>query len=187
MKDYVIRYRPQLYEGNNEMNALYKAQQDLYVEADTDKRTLRSNMFVNSADLDAIKKYERTYELKEDSDLTLEQRRANVINKIIFRPPFTRQRFNEILSSYYDEGHYVYDIYPNIFTVVIDIDVDDPEVYMAFNDMVRRLIPSNMTLILAIQYTYLYLRRNYTYESLAQHTYVELSQYSTMNNNISVI
>ena len=182
MKDYVKRFMPSLYEGNNEMEGLYDTQKDLYEEVETDRQTLYNNLYIMTADLDAIKRYEKEYNIRADSSLTLEQRRQKIINELIFKPPFTRQRLKEILDMYYGAGNYAYAIYPDIFTVIIDIYLEDPALYASFNELMRKIIPANMTLLFAIPYMYLYLKRNYTYQTLAQHTYGELSQYSDTTN-----
>ena len=179
MKDYVNRYMPALYKENNEMKGLYGTEKDLFTEVDEVRRELYSNLFVSTANLDAIKTYEKEYNILADSSLTLEQRRQNVINELIFKPPFTRQRFGEILAMYYGEGNYAYTIYPETFSIMVDVKIEDPEVYETFNRMLRRIIPSNMTLLFAVPYMYLYLERNCTYQALeTEHTYGDLSQFS---------
>ena len=187
MIDFVKRYMPKLYEGNNEMEGLYDAEKDLYDGADESRQSLYGNLYIATADLDAIRKYEKTYNILADSSLTLEQRREKIINELIFRPPFTRQRLKEILDMYYGAGNYAYAIYPDTFTVIIDIYMEDPNVYQSFNALMRKIIPANMTLIFAVPYMYLYLRRNYTYQTLAQHTYGELSQYNATVNTYGIM
>ena len=187
MIDFVKRYMPKLYEGNNEMEGLYDAEKDLYGDADESRQKLYGNLYIATADLDAIRKYEKTYNILADSSLTLEQRREKIVNELIFRPPFTRQRLKEILDMYYGAGNYAYAIYPDIFTVIIDVKILDPTVYANFNKLMRKIIPANMTLIFAIPYMYLYLERVYTYQSLAQHTYGELSQFADTVNSSGIV
>ena len=179
MKDYVRRYMPALYKGNNEMEGLYTTEHDLYSDVDSDRRIAYGNLYIATANLDAVRKYEKTYNIRADSSLTLEQRREKIINELIFKPPFTRQRLKEILDMYYGEGNYAYAIYPEIFTVIIDVKIGDSTIYEEFNKLLRKILPANMNLIFAIPYMYLYLERNYTYQSLSALTYGELSQYST--------
>ena len=185
MKNYVLRYMPLLYKDNTEMVALYGAEKNIYIELDNVRRTLYNNMYINSANLDAIKKYEKTYEIMPDSSLTLEQRRQIIINKLMFRPPFTRQRIEAILDSYYGNGNYALIVYPTTYTILIDPDIEDWSVYYTVLNLLRQLIPSNMVLLYGMPYTYIYLRRNHTYESMQEFTYGDLSQYVDAMNTLS--
>lgn len=185
MKNYVLRYTPEPYKDNTEMLSLYGAEKNIYIEVDDARRTLYNNMYINSANLDAIKKYEKTYEIIPDSSLTLEQRRQIIINKLIFRPPFTRQRIKAILDFYYGAGNYALIIYPTIYTILIDPDILDWSIYNNVISLLRQLIPSNMVLLYGMPYTYIYLRRNHTYESLQEFTYGDLSQYVDAMNTYS--
>ena len=72
-------------------------------------------------------------------------------------------------------------IYPDEFKIIIDIDTNNPVIYLQFSKQVRNIIPANLYLILSIQYTYIYLKRNYTYGKLSALTYEELSRYSELN------
>ena len=188
MPDYVVRYAPELYEGNTEMMALYEAQKNLFLELIEARKQLFGNLYVSSANLDGVKKYEETYEIVPDNSLSVEQRRSVILNKLVFRPPFTRNRIKEILDTYYGEGNYAFVIYPDIFTVLIDPDILDKGVYDYLSNLFREIIPANMTLLFGFPYMYIYLRRNYTYGLLASLTYGELSQYSgTMNLDSHVL
>ena len=100
------------------------------------------------------------------------------MNTLLFKPPFTRQRLNDTLYNIWGRGNYQFEIYPDDFRVIIDIDTQDPVIYLQFTKLVRRIIPANIFLIFSIQYTYLFLQRNKTYNQMQELTYQELSQYS---------
>lgn len=182
MKNYVLRYTPEPYKDNNEMLALYGAEKNIYIDVYNARRTLYNNLYINSANLDAIKKYEKTYEIIPDSSLTLEQRRQTIINKLILKPPFTRHRLKEILDLYYGEDKYIFIIYPTRYEIFIDPDIPDLSIYNNLMELFRTVFPVNMTLLFSMPYTYIYLKRYMTYGTMAELTYGELSQYAnTMN------
>ena len=106
-------------------------------------------------------------------------------NKILFRPPFTQQRIEAILDSYYGSGNYALIVYPTTYTILIDPDIEDWSVYYTVLNLLRQLIPSNMVLLYGMPYTYIYLRRNHTYESMQEFTYGDLSQYVDAMNILS--
>ena len=136
------------------------------------------NNFIKTADINGIEQYENIYDVLPNVDYTVEERRENIKNKMLWKPPFTRQRLMEILQNIWGKGNYVFDIKYEDFEVIIDINTVNPIVYLQFQINVRRVIPSNMYIIFSIQYTYLYITRNYTYQQLESFTYGDLSQYA---------
>lgn len=178
MTDYVKRFRPAVNEENDDFTALYSVHageiETLYGRV----RKITDNLFISTCDVDGVKRWEKFYDIKQNKDYTLEERKAIVLNKVLYRPPFTRQRLLEILETIWGKGNYVYQLYPDDYTLIVDINTMNPIIYLQFSRQLRNVVPANIYLILSIQYTYLYLGRNYTYDSLSGLTYEELSRYS---------
>ena len=162
MPDYVKRYRPIFLKDNITTDKLFTVEKDEMTLATSVFQRLVKNAYVKTADIEGIQKYEQMLEIKPNSDYSLEIRRANILNKLLFKAPFTRQRLNAILYTIYGRGGYVF------------------EIYLQFSNDVRNVVPANMVLIFSIQYTYMYLRRHYTYGQLNDSglTYGDLSQYA---------
>lgn len=180
MPDYVKRYRPIFLKDNVTTDKLFTVEKGEMTSAVSVFQRLVKNAYVKTADVEGIQKYEDMLNIKPNADYSLEIRRANILNKLLFKAPFTRQRLNAILYTIYGQGGYVFEIYPSTYTVIIDINTIVPEIYLQFSSDVRDVIPANMTLIFSIQYTYMYLRRHYTYGQLNDSglTYGDLSQYA---------
>ena len=178
--NYVKRFTPDVYKENDELKALYNVQAEEMLKIHTDKRNIFKNNFIKTANINGIIQYEKVYEIEPNSDYTVEERRENVKNKMLWKPPFTRQRLLDILKNIWGEGNYFFEIRYEDFEVIIDINTVNPIVYLQFQKNVRRVIPSNIHIIYSIQYTYLYLNRVYTYNRLESEnlTYGDLSQYA---------
>ena len=181
MADYVKRFRPVVTEGNDDFTSLYsvhaKEIEDLYKDA----RKIIDNLYISTCDNDGVKRWEKFYNIKQNKDYTLEERKAIVLNKVLYRPPFTRQRLTEILETIWGKGNYIYQLYPDEYKLIVDIDTNNPIIYLQFSKQLRNIIPANIYLILSIQYTYMYLARTYTYEVMESLTYEELSRYSEID------
>ena len=181
MDNFINRYKPPLYNDNVTIDDIYKIQSKEIKELNGDIKTVIDNTFVSTADINGIRKFEDLLEMHNNDDFTLEERRANVLNRVYFTPPFTRQKLNQILYNIYGQGGYTFEIYPDIFQVIIDINTSNPILYLAFAKDVRDIIPANMELIYAIQYTYLYMKRYFkNHKDIMDKklTYGQLSQYS---------
>lgn len=178
MSNYVKRYEPKIVQNNDEMNNIYGVHKEEIESLHGSINQIRLNAYVQSMDIEHIKKWEKILKIKVDSTYSLQQRRENVLNTLLFKPPFTRQKLNDTLYNIWGDGNYQFEIFPDDFRVIIDINTFDPVIYLQFTKLVRRIIPANMYLIFSIQYTYLFLQRNKTYNQLQELTYQELSQYS---------
>ena len=178
--NYVKRFTPEIYKENDELKALYNVQAGEIENIHLDKRKIFRNNFIKIADINGVEQYENIYNILPNVDYTTEERRENVKNKMLWKPPFTRQRLMEILQNIWGKGNYFFEIKYEDFEVIIDINTINPIVYLQFQINVRNVIPANMYIIFAIQYTYLYLNRNYTYNRLETEnlTYGDLSQYA---------
>lgn len=179
MSNYVKRFEPEVMSNNDEMNSLYQAQGSEIEDLNSDIKTEIDNNFISSSNSEGMSRWEKIYNLKNNSDYTLDERKELLMDRIYFKPPFTRQRFMEILQNVWGEGNYTFALYPDIYELIIDIYTTNPLIYLKFKGYVRDVVPANIYLIFSIQYTYLYLNRNYTYNRLENEmTYGDMSQYA---------
>lgn len=176
--NFVERFAPKITQDNETMKALYGVQKDEIQSVNDEIQINIDNTFLQSLNLYGIQKWEKILKLESNADLDINTRKELLLTKRRFRPPFTRQNLQKILESVWGNGNYTFEIYPNEFQLIIDIHTNEPEVYLKFQKYIRSLIPANTYVIFSIQYTYLYLYRNYTYNKLSVFTYGELSKYS---------
>ena len=177
--NYVKRFEPDIMKENNTMNCLYDIQKQEISELNSAIDIVINNTFFESLNYYGIIKWEKVLQLESKSDVDLNVRRELLLTKRRFRPPFTRQNMMKTLVSIWGEGNFTYEIFPNIYEIIIDIHTNSPEVYLKFQTYVRNLIPANLYVIFSIQYTYLYLYRYYNYNNLSTFTYEELGRYSS--------
>ena len=175
--EYVERFAPEVTKSNNTMKSLYQCQKEEIQDLQYSIRDTINNNFIQFLNLNGIIKWEKLLGLEANAELDLNTRQELILTKRRFRPPFTRQNLYMILESVWGKGNYTFEVRPNEFEVTIDIHTNSPEVYLKFQNYIRSLIPANMYVIFAVQYTYLYLFRNYSYNNLSALTYGELSRY----------
>lgn len=175
---YVKRFSPELLKDNKTMDAIYSVQLEEIENLLYELFTVFDNNFVSSLNLKGIQLWEKLLKLESNSKLNLNLRHELILTKRRFRPPFTRQNLQVILESVWGRGNFIFEIYPEDYQLIIDIHTNSPEVYLKFQNYIRNLIPANLYVIFAIQYTYLYLNRNKNYAQMEDLSYEELSRYS---------
>lgn len=181
--DYVVRFAPKIMEDNDTMKALYGTEAFEVEKLCGETKHIIDNLFIQTMDTEGVAKQEKFFNIKPNAFQTLEERKMILLNKILYRPPFTRQALQQILENIWGKGNFIYELYPDDYRMIIDIDTNNPTIYLQFSQQVREVVPANIYLILSIQYTHLYLGRNFTYERMESLTYGELSQYADININ----
>lgn len=181
MSDYVKRYAPPVLEGNDTSDALYGVEGEEVESLRGEVRRVFDNCFIQTMDLLGIQREESLLEIMPNAYQTLEQRREVVLNKMLYRPPFTMKNVTQILENIWGKGNFIWNFYPEDYRLIVDIDTNDPVIYLQFSKQVRNIIPANIYLILSVQYTYIYLGRNFTYGGMESLTYGDLSQYSIID------
>lgn len=176
--EYVKRFSPELLKDNKTMDAIYSVQLEEIENLLYELLTVFDNNFVSSLNLKGIQLWEKLLGLESNSKLNLNLRHELILTKRRFRPPFTRQNLQVILESVWGKGNFIFEIFPDEYQLIIDIHTNEPEVYLKFQNYIRNLIPANIYVIFAIQYTYLYLNRNKIYYQMQELNYEELSKYS---------
>lgn len=177
-ENYVERYAPAVVKDNETMKQLYAVERDEIGEIHSNIIREYDNCFFQKLNLYGIQKWEKVFGLESNANFDLNVRKELLLTKRRFRPPFTRQNLQKILESVWGNGNYTFEIYPNEYQLIIDIHTNEPAVYLKFQQYIRSLIPANMYVIFSVQYTYLYLYRNLTYNNMSALTYAELSKYA---------
>ena len=110
MINYVKRYEPKVVQNNDEMNNIYGVHKQEVERLHGSLNQIKLDAYVQSMDIQHIKMWEKILNFKSSDEYTLEQRRENVLNTLLFKPPFTRQRLNDTLYNIWGEGNYQFEI-----------------------------------------------------------------------------
>jgi len=178
--NYVKRFSPEVIKDNKVYDDLYETQKEEISTLHSEIRNVSDNAFIKTLTLSGIQNWEKFLGLKGNSELDFETRKQFIWLTLLFRPPFTRLNFQQILETIWGKGNFVFTISYDNYEVVVDIDTNNPKIYLQFQNIVRHIVPANIYLIFAIQYTYLYLNKNYTYADLTSLDYNELSRYANL-------
>jgi len=153
----VHRFRPLVTKENITFDALYGVESDEISKVVKDSKQIFDNEFIQTANLEGIERFEKIYEINSNSTYSTEERRNIVYNKMVYKPPFTRQRFRELLKNIVGNNNFSFEIKPEDFTVIVSIPMTDRNIYSQYVKRIREIVPANLLLILSTPYTYLYL------------------------------
>ena len=194
----IYRFRPEPTKGIYTYDALYGVEYDEINRFNSTAMTLFENQFIQTANLDGVRNYEKLYLIAEDDTLSLEERRGVVYDKMTLKAPFTEARLNDLLTNIFGAGNYIFEVYPNSLEVMIGVPAKlGKEVYDKYLKLLRNIIPANMYILFQTPYTYVYLGLmkygNAEVEAdvadewkLVHYTYKELSFYSVFEKTNAI-
>lgn len=184
--DYVLRFRPDVLRNIDTTNAVYETEREEISDAHGALMQAAQSAFLRTMGLRRIKQWEKLLDIQPNPDGGIDNRRDAVMQKMFFRPPYTRLNFGEFLTGLFGDGDYVWSIDYDSYEVIIDVRDDNVAKYLRFKKNVRDVLPANMRLIFSIQYTHLFLEHGnfygYRHSDLERFTYGELSKYAEWNN-----
>lgn len=177
----VFRLAPDIYNENENMLDVYGAQKIELGNYEAIIYRIFLNNYVKYADLEGVRRLEAIFYIKaNEATETLEFRKARLLNKFAFLPPFTKIFLKRLLNNIFGEGNVEVFIYYDERR--LEIDIENAEIKLINQTMkdIRQIIPANMILekYQVMPYTHRYLRNHYTHEEMQQFTQGELSQYA---------
>ncbi len=177
---------PVVARENGELMSIYQIQKEELEKLEASARYIFKNLFLETADEEGVKEYEKILNVVGSGSLTT--RKNFILLRLGSRPPYTEAALRRLCNAIYGEGKYGFTVYGDTCAIVFHAYVDNPEDFISFNRELRAIVPANILMIYVIQYMYLWLNENMTYEELTvneKYTYEELSRYSSVYVNIN--
>lgn len=171
----VYRFIPEPLKNNDLYDALYGVEYDEAKNVNSSILILYKNGFVATANEEGISRLEKIYGIRYDVSKTLEERREELHNKMIYLPPITMQKLVILLDNTIGEGNYSFEVIPEDFTLLLSVRTHNSKSVVDYMKRVRNIIPANLLLLTDVPFTYIYLSNNLTYNDMGAYTYGELS------------
>ena len=153
---------------------IYEINEDQIEDLDGGVDQINDDLFVDTMSDDALKHWEKIYNLTVFNDESLDDRRTKVKGKMLEKLPYSYRVILRNLNT----------LLPNGYTLVIDNDLESVTVKVNLTDkylivnvrqLLEDMVPLNMLLDVDLLYN--------TYNVLSQHTHTQLSAYTYQGLN----
>lgn len=111
-----------------------------------------TNMDINSMNADMCSRWERFFEIDENSNMTLEERRQRIKGYFASNLPYTEKKLISTLSQMCGEDGYQLLIDSENYKVSIDIRLASMFVESNVREVVRKMIPAHLMLDVLVAY-----------------------------------
>ena len=153
----VHRFRPIATQDSETFTILYDIEHNESKAVNDCANEIHDNLFIGTANLEGIKKFEKIYDVKGKASDSLEVRRDIIHNIMAYRPPFTRLRLENLLTNIFGEGNFEYDLDIPNFSVTVSVPPTNVSMFQSYLTQVRNIVPANLNLVFSTPYTYIFL------------------------------
>jgi hypothetical protein len=143
----LISYLPHVLQVVREFQAITNVENpEFQVVFDTSEQVL-NNLFIQTGDLDGIKRYEKILKIKPSENDTLETRRFRVLSRWNDRIPYTWNALIEKLNTLFGKGNYTISLQNNIYTLNLETHLGVYGTIDELNILLDGIIPCNLIII----------------------------------------
>ena len=144
----LISYLPHVLQIVREFQAINNVENpEFQVVFDTSEQVL-NNLFIQTSDLDGIKRYEKILKIKPSENDTLETRRFRVLSRWNDRIPYTWNSLIEKLNTLCGKGNYTISLQNDIYTLNLETHLGVYGTVDELNILLDDIIPCNLIIIL---------------------------------------
>ena len=178
----LINYLPDLLKNINEIKLILNncEQPEINNLWDNIDDTF-NNQFIQSMDINGVKRWEKILKLKPKLDLSLDERKFTILTKINSELPYTIPMLENKLKSLVGKDNYETFLYNNEYRLKVLLNLKAEN---SFNDVIKLLdeiVPANMIIECVLKYYRYVLAKQYTYDHLSQYTNSEIRN-GALNN-----
>lgn len=105
------------------------------------------DQWIETATQRGIKRREKILNVQPYSDATLEERRQRVLALWFSYIPYTYRTLKKILDMLCGEEKYTLELFPNIYTLKLEIELENKTVSTDIVNLVTEMIPANLIFI----------------------------------------
>ncbi|MCQ4637151.1 YmfQ family protein [Anaerovorax odorimutans] len=166
----LIEYYPQHLAKYREFKAITAAEQ---IELDSILAEINQgleNQFVETADEEAISRYEKIYSVEPMPGATLEERRFNLMARLTEQTPYTQRKLAEMLAALCGENGYVLSLDIGNYAVQVGVELTAKNNELAVKRLMGNVLPCNLTWQVGLLYN--------QHSKLARFTHGQLSAYT---------
>lgn len=159
---------PEVIGNIRDIKAIYDINEQQEKKVDSAISSISRNLFIDTADVNHVSRWEKMLKLSVYATDTLNDRRFRVKSKIIERLPYTYKILINKLNALCDPGGYILEVDTDAQTVLCYINLSNKGKLSDFEKILDEIIPMNMTIQVELLFN--------SHERVGGFTHTELSK-----------
>lgn len=143
----LVSYLPNILQTGKEVQAITNAENPEFQSVFDTSELVLNNVFIQTGDMDGIKRYEKILKIKPSENDTLETRRFRVLSRWNDRIPYTWNALLQKLDTLCGKNQYTINLLNAIYTLNLETHLGVFGTIDELNVMLDRIIPCNLIII----------------------------------------
>lgn len=170
----LIDYLPQFMQGYREMATIMETEQfeidRLWLEAEN----ALSDQFILEATENGVKRWESMLGISPKDTDTLDERKFRILTKLNQELPYTLRKLEQALTNLCGNGMFSVDVSAAEYHVEIKLGLVNKNSYQEVVDVLKKMIPANMTQWVQIMYNNHNVLTQFTHGKMTAYTHEQL-------------
>lgn len=163
-------YWPDVIKRLDLMASLSEAETLALGEVEISLKALEADFYVESATERGLARYEKMLGLLVPDGASLEDRRVAVLAKLNTRIPYTKRGLERFLANLVGKEGYYLELDYKKRKLTLKLELSRKHQLMAVKEMLRRVLPANMEILLLLRYNQIYMLKPFNVEELKAYT-----------------
>lgn len=143
----VIEYLPPIFKALEQIQIISNIEDETLETQWKAVNMIIADQWIETATQRGISRREKILNIQPYPDDTLEQRRQRVLALWFSYIPYTYRTLKKILTMLCGEDGYVIELYPDIYTISLEINLDNKVVSADIVNLVLEMIPANLIFV----------------------------------------
>lgn len=170
----LVDYLPHFMQVYKEMKSIMDAEQveidRLWLEAENSL----SDQFILEATENGVKRWEVMIGISPKDTDTLDERKFRILTKLNQELPYTLRKLEQVLTNLCGNNMFSIKVNAEEFHIEIKLGVANKNNYQEVSDVLKKMIPANMTQTVKIMYNSQTVLTKFTHAQLAAYTHEQL-------------
>lgn len=150
----LIDYLPLYVQDYAEIKAIMDAEQINVEKAWTDAENVMCDQFILDATENGVKRWESIVGIVPKANLTLEERKFQVLSKLNWQLPYTIESLNRALTTLCGENGYTLMLDADRYELMVKLALVNKNFVDAVKDLLENVVPANLVQIVQLYNTH---------------------------------
>lgn len=170
----LIDYLPPYMQEYLEMQKIMDAQQYKVDLLWTAAETALADQFIQDATAYGVARWESMLDISPKDTDTLDERKFRILTRLNQELPYTLRRLEQVLTALCGSDGYSIRLIPNEYYIEVRLALENENKYVEVENVMRKMIPANMTQYVQIMYNTHGMLAPFTHEFLSAYTHDQL-------------
>ena len=181
MSKELLQYLPAVMRGYREMQIIMESEQPEITALEANMGVVMDNQFLDSAQEYGVARLEAMLRITPSTGESLEDRKFSVLAKLLERLPYTQRELERQLANLCGEDGYSLAVVHDDYLLMVRIALSERERFSAVESLLRRIVPANMQIDLALMYNQHSMLSAFTHGELSAYRHYDLRNSEVTN------